>query len=99
LTVFGDDRDAVVHRVQFGFLALTSCTGVGWILADREAHPFRAFAPLQVVRAFRVSFFPAAHDDYGGFYSSVRREHDAAIPPSMRCFDSFGEIDFSVGHW
>ena len=25
-------------------------------------------------------------------------EHNAAIPPSMRCLDSFSEIDLSVGH-
>ena len=26
------------------------------------------------------------------------RQHNAAIPPSMRGLDSFGEINFAIGH-
>jgi hypothetical protein len=90
------DCNTVVHRVQFGFLALASCTGAGWVFADRQAHPLRAFTPLKVIRPFFVALLLPVDDHEVWFYSPVCGEHNAAIPPSMRCLDSFSEIDFAI---
>jgi len=33
-----------------------------------------------------------------GLHAPIGRQQNAAIPPSMRCLDPFGEVDFAVGH-
>src|ERR1019366_429755 len=90
------DGDAIVHRIQLGFLALAPGTGVGWVFADRQAPPLRAFTPLKVIRPFFVALLLPVDEHEVWFYSPVCGEHNAAIPPSMRCLDSFGEIDFAI---
>jgi hypothetical protein len=57
------DSDAIVYRVQLGFLALASRTGIGWIFADGKSHALRAFAPLKVVRPLFVAFLLAIDED------------------------------------
>jgi hypothetical protein len=85
--------------VQFSFLPQSACAGIGCILAHRQANPFRTFAPFQVIRAFGVPFFVAFHDYNVGLHAPIGGQQSAAISPSMRGLNSFGEVDFAIGHW
>ena len=63
LVILWHHGHAIVQSVEFGLFALATGAGIGCILADREADTFRAVAPLQVVSAFRVAFFPAVDEN------------------------------------
>jgi len=87
--IVSHDRNAMAHRVQLGFLALSSRTGVSGVFAHREAYSLRAFAPFKVIGAFFVGFLPAGDDYEVLLDAAVRGEDYRAIPPSMRCLDPF----------
>ena len=62
-------------------------------------HTPLAFTPLDVVGALRMSLSASVDDDDVRFDAAIRGENDTAIPPVAKGrADSFGEIDFSVGH-
>jgi hypothetical protein len=84
------------NRVQFGFLALASGIGISRVFAHRQPHALRALAPFEVVRAFLMSFLLATDSDETWLDAAIGGEHNTAIPPSTRCLDSFGEINFAI---
>src|ERR1700690_3834533 len=90
--------DAIVHGIQLSLFAQPPRASIGWILTHREANTLSTVAPFQIVGAFLVPLFLAIHDNNVGLHAPIGREHNATIPPPMRGLDSFGEVDFAVGH-
>jgi hypothetical protein len=43
-----------------------------------------------------VGFLLAVDENQVWLDAAIRRQDYRAIPPSMRCLDSFGEIDFAL---
>ena len=75
-----------------------SCRYIGWFLTDRNSYALCSVALFKVVRAFRMRFRLAIDDHQVKLDAAIRGQHHATIPPAIRCWDPFGEIDFAVGH-
>jgi hypothetical protein len=65
------DRNAVVHSVQFGFLALSPRASIRGVFAHRETDTLRTFTPLQVLRTFCVSLWFSIDEYNVGLYAAV----------------------------
>jgi hypothetical protein len=90
------DRDAVIACVEFGFLAQALGVGFCGIFADRETDSFRAVAPFEVVRAFRMFFF-AAVDKHGvRLDAAIRGQYRGTIPKPLLCLHSLSDIALTV---
>ena len=55
-----------------------------------------AVVPFDVVGPFGVAFVLAVDQYRVGLDAAIGRQHNSAIPNSLRGLDSFGEIDFAV---
>src|SRR5882762_7275358 len=88
------DGDAVVKRVQFGFLPLAAGCGVLSVLADRQAHPPAVLAPFQVIGALWMALLLTVDDNQIGLNTDVWRQDHGAIPHALAGLDAFSEIYF-----